>query len=244
MGGGSSREASQRLVEVAPKQAGGWGPEYPGLGRQELQAALSKLAAICKSENTHIRLVTIGGAVDTLLTKSRAATRELVLIGELVPDQEGRLLSGFARQVAKKHPKLGDGWLNNRVGASMEPHLRRMVQEQAVEQRAVVFEQPGLTIYAVPWKYAFLSNVDSLSKLGPRAMGPHGLDEAVRHDVSGAAHYLHIILRAENRSQVKINLIKYWQHSYRMQSFEGLENACRLINDAYQRSFGSRPITG
>lgn len=41
-----------------------------------------------------------------------------------------------------------------------------------------MFKQDGLTIYAAPWRYAFMTKLDCLSKPSPR---PYDIDDAVAY---------------------------------------------------------------
>jgi hypothetical protein len=60
---------------------------------------------------------------------------------------------------------------------------QRTLSQQAYEQREVIFEEPGLTVLAAPWEYAFCCKIDRLSEAG--------LHSPESYDASDAVEYLH-----------------------------------------------------
>jgi hypothetical protein len=49
---------------------------------------------------------------------------------------------------------------------------------KARTQDIIIFQKPGLTVYAAPWDYALCTKLDRLSKPGP---APYDMDDAVTY---------------------------------------------------------------
>lgn len=66
-----------------------------------------------------------------------------------------RLLEQASRVAeARASLPLGGDWLNNTTSLYISLTLRQELSREAEQQNEVVFQQPGLTVFAAPWLYA------------------------------------------------------------------------------------------
>lgn len=90
---------------------------------------------------------------------------------------------------------------------------------EAITQGDIVFGQDGLTIYAAPWRYAFMTKLDRLSKPFPR-----------RYDIDDAIDYLEKHILKTGNQPITTADIEKWAVEF------ALENPLKsVINDVQSR---------
>jgi hypothetical protein len=80
----------------------------------------------------------------------------------------------------------------------------KILYDEAVNQRDIVFTAPGLTVYAAPWRYALGAKLDRLSKPGARL-----------YDMSDAVDYLDQLIRKRGGQAVKKSELKMWAGEFK-----------------------------
>ncbi|EEY19832.1 conserved hypothetical protein [Verticillium alfalfae VaMs.102] len=152
------------------------------LTRQNLMAALGHVARYLHQHGEDVTLVTVGGAVNTVLLQSRTTTHDVDFFCRVL--QQPRL--GILRQagqyaVERSSVPLSADWLNNATARmpGVVENIDSLV-EAAVAQDAVLFRQPGLKVVAAPWEYAFIKKVSRITQGTGR-----------QYDASNAVAYLH-----------------------------------------------------
>lgn len=154
--------------------------QHHDLDRVHLQRALSYAAEYLRSQRAELVIVAVGGAVNTILLRSRESTHD---VDFFLPDSgsgEARLLEQAALAAeARSSIPLGGDWLNNSTSLYIPRNLRQELSREATAQGDIVFQQRGLTVLAAPWIYALCAKIERL--------GGH---RRRRYDLTDAATYL------------------------------------------------------
>lgn len=59
---------------------------------------------------------------------------------------------------------LGSARLNNHTALWMPSNLAQEVIRNSIDQNVIVFQRPGLTVYAAIWEYAFTTKAARVSR--------------------------------------------------------------------------------
>lgn len=195
--------------------------------REVLEHALSMMAHYIQQRNTHITAIAIGGAVNTLLLRSRTATHDVDIFGTNLNNQT-RFLLDEAMQYAIQQTQqpLGTDWFNTETQMWMSPQIHQDLTQRAIQQNIIVFERPGLTLLAAPWNYAFGSKVSRLLT---------GSGNARPYDLADALTYLNEIITF-NRGPVGVDRVMQWAARYNQDTNENF--LLNTINPQYHTRFG------
>ena len=90
---------------------------------------------------------------------------------------------------------LGAEWLSDRFTKKFPEPLRARFVEESINQNVVVFEKPGLKVFAASWKYSFASELSRLHLNG---------------DAKEAVTYLRQHISLHQGEQVPFELIREW----------------------------------
>lgn len=122
------------------------------LDRRTLRAALTTMADYIDSQHEHITVITVGGAVNTMLLQTRQTTHDVDFFGTNLNNTQRVLLDDAAKYAERRSPTpLGGEWLNNQTMLWLPPDVHRTVTEEALLQNDVVFDKRGLKVIAAPW---------------------------------------------------------------------------------------------
>ena len=150
------------------------------IDRDTLLAALKHVSEYLARQSQHVTFMVVGGAVNTLYLSSRGTTHDVDVFGTDF-NNTARMLMDEAMQDARRHfLGLGTDWINTETQMWMPGPLHRELSDAARRQNVVVFDQPGLTIYAAPWAYAFSAKINRLLT-GGEQIRPYDLDDAVTY---------------------------------------------------------------
>lgn len=226
------------LTDLAPVRPGqhqqGPSQPFPELTKGDLELALRQVAQYLHKRGRNVRLVVVGGAVSTILLETRRSTHDVDFFAETLSRNDSKLLLEAA-DIVRQQPgsQLEEDWINNRTIYFIQPPLRQDLTRKGFEQNDVVFQAPGLTLYAAPWSYAFVSKLDRIQGGGFRS-----------HDPLDAAVYLDRWLRKSNQHEIQADEIAQWVREYQLRVASGQQFTAALnrINDAFQQKFGRRPI--
>lgn len=94
-------------------------PEQP-MSAQTIQQGLTTVAATLKAKGQNISIVAVGGAVNTLLLRSRESTGDVDFFYRTKTKHEDVTRVIVAADAAATKLKLGDQWLNNHTAVFIE----------------------------------------------------------------------------------------------------------------------------
>jgi hypothetical protein len=172
--------------------------------KEMIEEGLAIVAKYLDSKKLNVSIVTVGGAVNTVLLKSRASTGDVdffyrtktasAIVHEVV--EGGKL--------AEKKLNLSSQWLNNHTVVFIEVQSFRktvhrllnfgyITQEgtihdlyiEAIDQNEQVFSAKGLTVYAAPWNYALMTKLDRAAQQGAKS-----------YDMADAVDYLERLIHS------------------------------------------------
>lgn len=228
MGCGGSRETPD-LAALAPHPTEQH--SVPQLTPADLTDGLSLLAQYLNSHNRNIELAVVGGAVCTMLLGTRNTTEDIDYFNPgLQKDDINVLGRAVAYAQNQPHqPPFTSGWFNNNTTVWISPAIRPTLYQEAVQAGIIVFQKPGLTLYAAPFQYQFCAKLQRMSGGGSRTQ-----------DAGDAAAYLHEYLRRSNGSVISIDQIQNWIQQYQVNSVNqlGVAPAVKAINEAYVSTYG------
>ena len=191
------------------------------LDRLHLQRALGYAAEYLHGKGADVTVVTLGGAVNTILLKTRPTTHDVDFFMTQNSSSEARLLEQAAQVAeAKVSIPLGREWLNNTATLYTTPSLRQELSDAALQQNEIVFRQPGLKVLAAPWLYALCTKLDRLLKSGKRKP----------YDCADAATYLYRYNLRHRQEPVNYNALVESAAHYRAAINTSV---CREVNDQY-----------
>jgi hypothetical protein len=221
---------AKTLLELAPrKTTGGHPAPGPKLDSAALTAALANVAAYLASKKKQVTVIAVGGAVNTIFLKSRDSTQDVDFYNSRLQAADFEALVGGAKAAAKKDPRLARDWLNNHTIFFIPQGQRETITDQAFAQNEVIFHQPGLTVLAAPWHYAFCCKVDRLSG--------GGINAARSYDLSDAVVYLHRYLARERKAAVTIAAVQRWFTDYSMTWKPAYGAVIQSVNAAYMAKY-------
>ncbi|KAI1061835.1 hypothetical protein LB506_009813 [Fusarium annulatum] len=179
----AQRRGADTLRELIPQKTPGQDFPAPNFPRATLLTALSNVAATIRKQHGNVTIIAVGGAVNTIYLQSRETTHDVDFFNDNLTSEDFEHLVAGIRYASKKDKTLTSDWLNNSTMFFIPRDQRRTLSQQAHEQREVIFEEPGLTVLAAPWEYAFCCKIDRLSGAG--------LHSPESYDASDAVEYLH-----------------------------------------------------
>jgi hypothetical protein len=173
------------------------------INRADLIAALTQVAAYLRRKNASIQLVAVGGAVNTILLRTRETTHDLDFLGASGfggVDQPGRILAEASQYAqTQSSAPLGGNWFNNSTVLLIRQDVQREITSLAIKQNIVIFEESGLKVLAAPWSYAFCGKTNRLC-------------EHIRrdYDCQDAVAYLYEYIRCHGGQPVSTSAIFEW----------------------------------
>ncbi|EAU88698.1 hypothetical protein CC1G_01071 [Coprinopsis cinerea okayama7 len=180
------------------------GPPEVQMSADQIRAGLNNVASALNAKKRNITIIAVGGAVNTLLLRTRASTGDVDFFYRTKTKHEDVSQVIVAANTAASSLKLGDHWLNNHTAVFIEEGTIQQLYDEAVQQNDVVFQAAGLTVYAAPWRYALGTKLDRLSKTGARP-----------YDMSDAVGYLVQLIQKRKGAAVKKSEIKKWAQDFK-----------------------------
>lgn len=127
---------------------------------------------------------------------------------------------------------LGQEWLNNHTVLFIPLHIRQILTMEALDQHAIVFQAPGLTILAAPWAYLFCTKIHRLSGSGISTVQPYDQDDAV--------HYLERYLSQHSTASVTQVTLRAWFAQYLLLWTTETEMLLPAVNATYKITFNAQ----
>lgn len=171
------------------------------INRDQLLRAFRYMAEYLRQQRTHLTIYVAGGAVNTIYLRSRHTTGDVDFFGA---NEQSRLLrdaSKYAQQRSKS--QLGASWFNNSMSLFLTRTLEQELMGASQRQNAVLFNEPGLTVYAVPWEYALCGKMDRLTKPDKRP-----------YDAADAVAYLHECVKSNGGRAIQARQVEAWAQKY------------------------------
>ncbi|KAL8864100.1 MAG: hypothetical protein Q9174_007470 [Haloplaca sp. 1 TL-2023] len=190
------------------------------------------MANYIDSHRQNITVVTVGGAVNTILLRTREATHDIDFFGTNINNNQ-RMLLDEAAKYAERHSRtpLGGEWFNNQTMLWLPPDVHRRVTDEALRQNEVVFEWPGLRLVAAPWNYSFCGKMNRLVRP----------DQARSYDLADAVSYLRRYIHKHGGRPVSKADVVAWCRGYQKDTSAEVMKA---VNQEYRRVHGTNAISG
>ncbi|KAF8335375.1 uncharacterized protein EI90DRAFT_3152992 [Cantharellus anzutake] len=207
----------------------------PGTAEVQMTAAtikqgLTTVASVLKAKGLNVSIIAVGGAVNTLYLQTRASTGDVDFFYRTKTKHEDVTQLITAADSARKTLKLDDQWLNNHTALFIEEGTIQRLYDEAVTQNDVVFNAPGLKVYAAPWRYALGAKLDRLSKTGARP-----------YDMSDAVDYLDRLIRKRGgQAPVKRSELKAWANEFKFTAPS--DDLINRLGDEYKKKYGKAGI--
>lgn len=159
------------------------------------------MAEYIRQQNTNLTIYVAGGAVNTIYLRSRHTTGDVDFFGA---NEHSRLLKDASKYVQQRsQSQIGANWFNNSMSLFLTRDMERDLTGASQRQNAVLFQEPGLTVYAVPWEYALCGKTDRLTKPDRRP-----------YDAADAVAYLHQCIRANGGRAIQAQWVETWAQRY------------------------------
>jgi hypothetical protein len=223
------RRNAKTLRELAPLKTPGQDAPLPKLSRTTLLAALTRVAAYIRSKGGNVRIVAVGGAVNTIHLQSRGATHDLDFFNNELTAADYEYLVNGAKEAARRDKLLEEQWFNNRTILFIPMDQRDTLTQQSFQQGEVIFQEPGLTVFAAPWSYAFCCKVDRLAG--------GGVISARSYDLSDAVQYLGRYLAGRDIARLRASMVQEWFAQYCLRWTANNDRVLPNVNREYRRIF-------
>jgi len=183
------------------------GTESIALKKDDIVRGLKIVADTLNKSKLDIKIIAVGGAINTVLLATRLTTSDVDFFGSDGATNKP-LLS--ASEKAAKALGVDKGWLNNHTALFIPSGAFGALYAESVAANVIIFQAPGLTVYAAPWRYCLVTKIDRLTKANPR-----------QYDLDDAVAYLHQIV-SNAGGPVAVAVLKQWCTEF----------GCALPNDA------------
>ena len=202
--------------------------------RDVLVRALSMTASYIKDRGRDLTAIAVGGAVNTIFLRTRLSTHDVDVFGTNLGPQD-RILLDEAVHYTLLHigEPISTEWFNTETSLHMSPRMHNELTDLAFEKNIVIFKQPGLTVLAAPWNYAFGAKVDRLLKV---------MAEDLRrpYDLQDAIVYLDQMVTANSGRPIAIERFFETAQRYHQNTTEAY--LMNTVNHRYQQSFHRQGI--
>ncbi|KAI1775297.1 hypothetical protein F4818DRAFT_45531 [Hypoxylon cercidicola] len=202
----------------------------PKLNREVLLTALKSVATYIKKKGGDVTVIAVGGAVNTIHLQSRNVTHDVDFYNNYLTAKDFEYLVNGAREAAKKNKQLEEEWFNNRTILFMPKDQRAALTDEAFAQQEIIFQKPGLTVLAAPWKYAFCCKLDRMA--GGGVMGPRS------YDLDDAVQYLSRYLQQQNLAAIQKATIEAWFVQYSLSWTRQVDEVLGRVNNSYGQRYG------
>jgi hypothetical protein len=176
------------------------------LSRQSITQVLGYVAHYLHSRGENLVLIAVGGAVNTVLLRTRESTHDVDFFNPAFSASELSILRSAVEYAEEQNPQpLGNRWLNNETGTigGTTQNIPQLI-EMARQQNDIVFQAEGLTILAAPWHYAFVAIIGRIT---------YGTGRT--YDAADAVAYLRQHIQRHGERPVKASEIRRWGQMYR-----------------------------
>lgn len=224
-----NNRSARTLREIAPPRVPGHEAAIPQLSRDTLVAGLQRVAAYIRSKGGNVTVIAVGGAINTILLRSRDSTHDVDFFNDHLTRQEAELILRGAREASSHDRRLAEEWFNNRTILFIPRDLRATLTDESLHHREVVFAAPGLTVLAAPWNYAFCCKVDRISG--------QGMHDARPYDLSDAIQYIHRYVQQHRITHVRRGDVQAWFTRFSLRWSNNTEAVITRVNQGYRQHY-------
>ncbi|KAL2813448.1 hypothetical protein BJX63DRAFT_443111 [Aspergillus granulosus] len=201
-------------------------PQSFEMNRDQILHAFELMADYLCQQSTSLTIYVAGGAVNIIYLRSRHTTSDVDFFGA---NDQSRFLKDASRYAQQRsQAQLGANWFNN----SMSLYLGRDLEQELIlashQQGTVLFDKPGLTVYAAPWEYALCWKTDRLTKHTRQS-----------YDTADAVAYLHQCMNSNGGNAIQAHHIEAWARKYKKAVSV---NVLREIDTVYESTYGTHGI--
>jgi len=191
-----------------------------------IRQGLTTVASTLNAKGLNVSIIAVGGAINTLYLQTRASTGDVDFFYRTKTRHEDVTQLIAAANSARETLKLDEHWLNNHTALFIQEGVIQRLYDEGVTQNDVVFNAPGLTVYAAPWRYALCAKLDRLSKTGARP-----------YDMSDAVDYLgRLIGKRGGRQTVKKSELRAWADEFKFTVPS--DDLIKRLGDEYKKKYG------
>jgi len=204
------------------------------LDRDTILAALRDMSEYLASKQVSARVITVGGAVNTVLLRSRQTTHDVDFFSEDGTAQVNLLIHEAARDAnRRRRGTLGSSWFNNSTQLYMGRERAEELASAAIEQNEMVYNGlndrgHGLQVFAASWEYALCGKMNRLTEGDERA-----------YDLNDALEYLVRYFQKTGHQSIAAGAIKQWCARWGKQV---TDEVLRRLDEAFLRKYGRRCI--
>jgi len=197
--------------------------------KEKIEQGLKVVAGHLHAKGLNVSIVTVGGAVNTVLLKTRAATGDVDFFYRTKSSgsHDAQLVHEVVEggKLAEAKLGLGQQWLNNHTVVFIEEGTINDLYAEAIQQKAIVFTAQGLTVYAAPWVYSMMAKLDRAAKPGAKS-----------YDLTDAVDYLDRAIKLRGGRAVKKSELKTWATHYKLTVPS--EALIERLNNGYKAKHG------
>lgn len=204
------------------------------LNRDTILAALKDMSAYLAPKQVSARVITVGGAVNTVLLRSRQTTNDVDFFSEDGTARVNLLIHEAAKDANKRRRgALGAAWFNNSTQLYMGRERAQELASAAIQQNEIVYNGlnsrgHGLQVFAASWEYALCGKMNRLTEGGERA-----------YDLNDALEYLVKYFQKTRHRSIAAATIKQWCAHWGKQV---TDEVLRRLDEAFLRKYGRRCI--
>ncbi len=199
------------------------------LQRDTVQNALHLMASYLAAKGQNITIITVGGAISSLLLKDQLRRENLDYIVPNVSEEQRGILAAAARHGRAYciRPMLG-AWFSNRGDDTLKLpfSIHRQVVLKSLTQNEIIFQERGLKIIAAPWDYAFTATLGRLAS--------HRFISRP-HDLSDAIAYLRRYIQVRGDEPLTMGEVDFCARSY---GIFGVETMASFVATRYFARYG------
>lgn len=204
------------------------------LDRNTILSALRDMSAYLAPKQISARVITVGGAVNTVLLQSRQTTNDVDFFSEDGTAQVNLQIHEAAKDAnRRRRGALGAAWFNNSTQLYMGRDRARELASAAIQQNEIVYNGlnsrgHGLQVYAASWEYALCGKMNRLTEGDERA-----------YDLNDALEYLVRYFQKTGQRSIAAATIKQWCARWGKQVND---EVLRRLDEAFLRKYGRRCI--
>lgn len=177
-------------------------PQSFEINKEQLIRAFEYMADYIHRQGTTLTIYIAGGAVNTIYLHSRHTTGDVDFFGS---NEHSRLLKDASKHAQERsQARLGANWFNNSMSLFLTRDIEQDLIQASLQQNTIVFNRPGLLVYAVCWEYALCGKADRLGKPTRR-----------EYDIGDAVAFLHQYVSVNGGIAVRAEQVEAWTSTIR-----------------------------
>lgn len=211
-----SRRRGQQPGQRSGSQPGSQPGQQPRIDMQATRRTLELMGRHLAAKGEALTLIAVGGLTFTaLLRDSRTPHDSEFLDARLDAPRRRLLLQAATVAQCQCTSPLGAYRFSDKNTLSPPAEIHRLVTTNAIVQNKVLFQNRGLKILALPWDYAFCTEMERM--LNSTTVDSRVSSRPVNHRAR-AAWYLHLYVQSHDGQPLRRRMIEGWPRSYNIQA--------------------------